>query len=96
VALRPHVGRDRGSGLFLNALLYFLNIGGTLVWSRGPAPEMPAFAEAPSGPDHTPAVLDRWRPWLAVAAPLILIAYGPSLAHLIATAPLNTPGFRIW
>ena len=85
-----------GTGLFLSALLYFLNIVGTLAWSRGPAPEMPRFAEALSGPDHAPAVLDRWRPWLALAALLILIAYGPSLAHLIATTPLTTPGFRVW
>ena len=43
-----------------------------------------------------PAILDRWRPWLALAALLILIAYGPSLAHLIATTPLTSPGFRVW
>ncbi|MFI5008247.1 MAG: cbb3-type cytochrome c oxidase subunit I [Solirubrobacterales bacterium] len=85
-----------GTALYVSALLYFLNIVGTLVWSRGPAPEMPRFAEALSGPDHAPAILDRWRPWLALAAVLILIAYGPSLAHLIATTPLNAPGFRIW
>jgi hypothetical protein len=42
------------------------------------------------------AVLDRWRPWLAVAAVLIVIACGLSLARLIATAPLTTPGFRVW
>ena len=34
-------------------------------------------------------MLDRWRPWLALAIVLILIAYGPSLAHLIA-APRST------
>jgi cytochrome c oxidase subunit 1 len=100
--LRPEWDRDLmwvgigGSGLFLSALLYFLNIVGTLVWSRGPAPEMPRFAEALSGPDHAPIILDRWRPWLVLAAVLILIAYGPSLAHLIATTPLTTPGFRVW
>ena len=32
----------------------------------------------------------------AVPALLILVAYGPSLAHLIATTPLTTPGFRVW
>jgi cytochrome c oxidase subunit 1 len=91
-----HDGGDRGERLFLSALLYFLNIVGTLAWSRGPAPEMPRFAEALSGPDHAPAVFDRWRPWLALAGVLILIAYGPSLARLIATTPLTTPGFRVW
>ena len=85
-----------GTGLFVSGLLYFLNIVGTLAWSRGPAPEMPQFAEALSGPDHAPPILDRWRPWLALAAVLILVAYGPSLAHLVATTPLNAPGFRVW
>ena len=36
----------------------------------------PAFAEAMSGPDHTPAILNRWQPWLALAVglacPLVL------------------------
>jgi hypothetical protein len=27
---------------------------------------------------------------------LIVIAYGPSLARLVATTPLTTPGFRVW
>jgi cytochrome c oxidase subunit 1 len=72
------------------------------IWSftpnevRVPAGSTVTFAEALSGPDHAPAILDRWRPWLAVAALLIVIAYGPSLAHLAVTTPLNTPGFRVW
>ena len=59
-------------------------------------PKEAGFVEAIPGPDHAPAILDRWRPWLALAAALILIAYGPSLAHLIATTPLTSPGFRVW
>jgi hypothetical protein len=66
------------------------------VASARPAPAVPAFAEALSGPDHAPPVLDRWRPWLALAAVLILIANGPSLARLVATTPLSTPGMRVW
>jgi cytochrome c oxidase subunit 1 len=85
-----------GSGLFLSALLYFLNLALTLVASRGPAPEPPRFAEALSGPEHAPAVLDRWRPWLAVAVLLIVIAYGPPLARMVAATSLTTPGFRVW
>jgi cytochrome c oxidase subunit 1 len=57
---------------------------------------VPAFAEALSGPDHAPAILDRWRPWLALAGVLILIAYGPSLVRLWAASPLTTPGMRVW
>lgn len=85
-----------GSILFVSAMLYFLNIALTLVASRKPAPEVPAFAEALSGPEHAPALLDRWRPWLALAVVLIAIAYGPNLLRLATTAPLNAPGLRVW
>ena len=53
-------------------------------------------AEALSGPEHAPAILDRWRPWLALAAALIAIAYGPMLLRLATTTPLTTPGLRVW
>jgi cytochrome c oxidase subunit 1 len=85
-----------GTILFLSALLYFLNIGLTLAASREPAPSMIPFAEALSGPEHAPAILDRWLPWLAIAGVLIAIAYGPTLIRLVATTPFNSPGFRVW
>ncbi len=94
-AVLPLVGIG-GSLLFLSALFYFFNMVMTVVASREPAPAMPAFAEAISGPDHAPAILDRWKPWLALTALLIAIAYGPTLARLVATTPLTTPGFRVW
>jgi cytochrome c oxidase subunit 1 len=85
-----------GTILFVSSLLYFLNIVLTLVASRGPAPAVPEFAEALSGPDHAPAVLDRWRPWIVLAFVLIAIAYGPTLLRLATTTPLTTPGLRVW
>jgi cytochrome c oxidase subunit 1 len=91
----PLVGLG-GTILFLSALLYFLNIGLTLAASRKPAPALIPFAEAISGPEHAPAILDRWRPWLACAAVLIVIAYGPTLIRLVATTPFTSPGFRVW
>ena len=54
------------------------------------------FAEALSGPEHAPAILDRWLPWLALALALIAIAYGPTIVRLVATTPLNVPGLRVW
>jgi hypothetical protein len=66
------------------------------VASRAAAPALPAFAEALSGPDHAPAVLDRWRPWLALTAVLIAIAYGPTLLRLALTTALQSPGYRVW
>ena len=100
--LQPEWHRDLvmtgigGTLLFVSALCYFLNMVLTLVASRKPAPAVPAFAEALSGPEHGPAILDRWRPWLALAAVLIIIAYGPNLVRLAATTPFNAPGFRVW
>jgi cytochrome c oxidase subunit I len=91
--LRVGIG---GTLLFMSAILYFLNVILTLVASRAPGPEMPRFAEALSGPEHAPAVFDRWRPWLVAAGALIVIAYGPTLARLAVTTPLNAPGFRVW
>jgi cytochrome c oxidase subunit 1 len=85
-----------GTIMFLSAMLYFLNLGLTCVASRHAAPEAPAFAEAVSGPDEAPAVLDRWRPWLVMTGLFILIAYGHTLFHLISETPLNVPGLRVW
>jgi cytochrome c oxidase subunit 1 len=85
-----------GTVLFLSSLLYFFNIALTLVASRATAPPVPEFAEALSGPDHAPALLDRWRPWLVLTGVLIAIAYGPTLLRLAVTTPLVTPGFRVW
>jgi cytochrome c oxidase subunit 1 len=85
-----------GAILFVSALLYFLNIVLTVFASKAPAPDMPHFAEALSGPEHAPLILDRWRPWLVLAAVLIAIAYGPNLVRLAATTPLITPGLRVW
>ncbi|MBI4562755.1 MAG: b(o/a)3-type cytochrome-c oxidase subunit 1 [Candidatus Rokubacteria bacterium] len=85
-----------GAILFASGMLYFLNMVLTLVASRQPAPAMPEFAEALSGPEHAPAILDRWRPWLALALVLIAIAYGPTLVRLWVTTPFNAPGLRVW
>ncbi|MBI2544414.1 MAG: cbb3-type cytochrome c oxidase subunit I, partial [Candidatus Rokubacteria bacterium] len=85
-----------GTILSVSALLYFLNLVLTLVASRQPAPAAPEFAQALSGPEHAPAILDRWRPWLALAVVLILIAYGPTLVRLAVTTPRSTPGLRVW
>jgi cytochrome c oxidase subunit I len=94
-ALLPLVGIG-GAILFASAMLYFLNMVLTVAISRRAPQPVPEFAEALSGPDHVPAFMERWRPWLALAAILIVIAYGPTLARLVATTPLNTPGLRVW
>jgi cytochrome c oxidase subunit 1 len=54
------------------------------------------FSEAQAGPEHAPAMLDRWGIWVVVAVALVLVAYGPTLLDLLATNGLNTPGRRVW
>jgi len=85
-----------GTLLFVSAMLYFLNLALTATRGRREAAAPVPFAEAMSGPDHSPVLLDRWRPWLALAVVLIVIAYGPTLARLAASTPLSTPGLRVW
>ena len=94
-ALLPLVGLG-GAVLFLSSILFFLNLLLTWAVSRSPAPAPPAFAEAMSGPENAPAILDRWRPWIVTAFVLIAVAYGPTLLRLALTTPLNAPGFRVW
>ncbi len=94
-AILPLVGIG-GSILFLSGVLFFLNIVLTPLLSREKARVEIPVAEALSGPEEAPAILDQWRPWLTIAAVLILIAYGPVLVNLITTTPLNILGRRVW
>ncbi|HET7853436.1 MAG TPA: b(o/a)3-type cytochrome-c oxidase subunit 1 [Candidatus Methylomirabilis sp.] len=85
-----------GTILFVSAMLYFANMLLTTVASREAAVIEVPFAEALSGPEHAPVILDRWRPWLVLAVALIAIAYGPTIIRLVTTTPFTTPGFRVW
>ena len=89
--ISPHPDLHRSGGI-----LYFLNLGLTLWTSRQPVPAVPEFAKPLTGVDDSPPILDRWALWLAVLALLLGVTYGPTLAHQFATAPLNTPGYRVW
>jgi cytochrome c oxidase subunit 1 len=85
-----------GTLLFISGVLYLLNLLLTVTASRQPAPAVPEFAQAMAPAEEGPAVLDRLRPWVVTAVILIVIAYGPTLARLVAGASFNAPGFRVW
>jgi hypothetical protein len=68
----------------------------TVAASRQPvAVEIPG-STAPTVIEEGPRILDRWWPWLAVAGVLTLLAYGPTIAELVSTTPLNASGYRVW
>src|SRR5262249_7319461 len=94
-AVLPLVGMG-GTLFFVSGVLSFVNLVLTVWRSHAPAPGFPGFAIATSGAEHAPAIFDRWRPWIALAVVLILIAYGPSLARLVLTTRLDAPGLRVW
>lgn len=93
--LQPLVGIG-GALLFVSAMLYFYNLLMTWMASRAPAPAFPTFAEALSGPEEGPAILDRWRPWLLLTALFLVLAYAHPLFHLVSNAQRNVPGMRVW
>lgn len=83
--------------LWASLMLYFVIVLGTVFASRKlehPV-EMPV-AEAVTDPEETPAWLDAWSPWLVVSIILIVLSYGPPLAHLIGTVDLSSPGLKVW
>ncbi|MFI5325454.1 MAG: cbb3-type cytochrome c oxidase subunit I [Candidatus Rokuibacteriota bacterium] len=94
-ALLPWVGVG-GTLLFVSGILYLLNLLLTVTVSRAPAPAVPEFARSAAPPEDGPAVLNRLRPWVITAVAFLVIAYGPTLARLVATSQLNAPGFRVW
>ncbi len=93
-ALLPWVGVG-GTLLFISGILYLLNLLLTVTAGRAPAPAVPEFAES-AAPEEGPAFLDRLRPWVVMAAVLLVIAYGPTLTRLVVTGQFNVPGLRVW
>ena len=85
-----------GTILAISGTLYFINVIGTLVTKKGSAADVDIpFAEALSGAESAPPVLDRWRVWIGGAVVLILIAYVPALISIIQASDWNAPGMII-
>jgi cytochrome c oxidase subunit 1 len=83
--------------MLVSAILFYLNIVLTATAGKrmGQEPVVP-FARAVSGPEDVPPLLDRFVPWIACAAVLILINYGPTLYQLISTTQFTAPGLSPW
>ncbi len=82
--------------LTISGLLYLVNVAGTLLMKKGTAEDVDVpLAEALSGPEHAPAVLDQWRVWIWGAVALIVFAYGPTLIMVIQASGWNAPGLLI-
>jgi cytochrome c oxidase subunit 1 len=94
-ALLPWVAVG-GTLLFISGILYLLNLLLTVTAGRAPAPAVPEFAESAAPPEEGPALLNRLRPWVVMAAVLLVIAYGPTLTRLVVTGQFNVPGLRVW
>lgn len=82
--------------LGISGLLFFGNMLATaLSRKRAEVRETMPVAE-PLHPEYaTPGWLDNWRPWLVTTILLIIIAYGPVLASMIANINLSSAGVVI-
>ncbi len=83
-----------GIFLLISSILLYLNIVGTLAFSRKPVTEEPPIATR--GDPSAPLLLERWKLWLGVMLFLILIAWGPVMAEALDfregfTSPVYDP-----
>jgi cytochrome c oxidase subunit 1 len=82
--------------LFISGALFFVNVFGTLLMKKGSAANIDVpLAEALSGPEQAPAVLDNWRVWIGAAVVLVLVAYVPVLTQVLHASTWNAPGILI-
>ncbi|MFC7078683.1 b(o/a)3-type cytochrome-c oxidase subunit 1 [Haloarcula halophila] len=81
--------------LFVGAALFLIVMAETFLARRGGTLSVNGTLPDPlSGAEHSPRILDNYKLWTAIALVLIVIAYGPPLASMIAdgiTAPGSPP-----
>lgn len=79
--------------MVIGALLFFLVIGFTILFSEREEPAEMPFAETIQAPAKAgwEVSLDHLRYWIAIAAVLIVVMYGPFIAMHIPPAPVGAP-----
>jgi cytochrome c oxidase subunit 1 len=76
--------------LLISSILLYVNVVGTLAFSRKPVEEEPPIAT--KGDPSSPLLLERWGIWLGVILFLILIAWGPVVVEALDfTNGFNSP-----
>jgi len=82
--------------LTISGALYFVNVIGTFLTKRNSAVDVDVpLAESLSGPEHTPAVLDRWQTWIVGALVIVVLSYAPALLQVLGSSAWNAPGLLI-
>ncbi len=84
-----------GAFMFTSIALFTLVVVGTLLWRRRQEVSVP-WAEAVSGPEAGPRLLDRWPLWIGLAVALALIAYGLPIFQMVTSPGYGSPGFTLW
>jgi cytochrome c oxidase subunit 1 len=78
--------------LFVGAALFLVVMAETFLAHRGGTLSVNSTIPDPlSGPEHSPRILDNYKLWTAIALVLIVIAYGPPLASMVADG-ITMPG----
>ena len=93
----PHINTAAVGGviMFLSVALFFIVVVGTLTSRERHTAPLP-IAEALSGPENAPRVLDRWGLWIGIAFILILIAYATPALGLVRAGGFGSSGFSPW
>jgi cytochrome c oxidase subunit 1 len=82
-----------GALLLVSSVLLYLNLIGTLAWSRRAVVEPPPVDL--KGDPGAPLWLERWRLWLAVIAVLAVVAWGPVLVGALdPSGASSVPAYR--
>ena len=70
-----------GAILLISSILLFVNIIGTIFFSKQPVTEVAPIQTI--GNPNAPAILERWGVWIAAIVILVLFAWGPVFAQAI-------------